>query len=90
MRCKPFAQLVEEIISLVEDEAVRLGCLDEVRHARQILERGTSADRQLAVLEQARANGANEREAGCAVVDWLIEETVTGLTDGAATPEDKE
>jgi carboxylate-amine ligase len=90
MRCKPVADLVEEIISLVEDEAARLGCLDEVRHARQILERGTSADRQLAIFEQARANGANEREAGCAVVDWLIEETVAGLSAGATTPEDEE
>ena len=42
-------------------EAERLGCLDEVLHARHIAVRGTSADRQLAVYEQARADGASER-----------------------------
>jgi glutamate---cysteine ligase / carboxylate-amine ligase len=83
MRRKPFSELVEEIIALVEDEAERLGCLDEVRHARQIVERGTSADRQLAILEQARAAGAGEREAACAVVDWLIGETLVGVTGDA-------
>jgi glutamate---cysteine ligase / carboxylate-amine ligase len=90
MRCKPFSGLVEEIILLVEDEAARLGCLDEVRHARQIVERGTSADRQLATFEQACASGADEREATCAVVDWLIEETLAGLDDGTASRPDEE
>jgi carboxylate-amine ligase len=76
---KPFAALLDEIIELVAPEAERLGCLDEVLHARHILERGTSADRQLAVFEQARGEGADEPEATRAVVAWLIEETVAGL-----------
>jgi glutamate---cysteine ligase / carboxylate-amine ligase len=83
MRCKPFSELVEEIIELVEDEAARLSGLAEVRNARQIVERGTSADRQLAIFEQARASGASEREATSAVVDWLIEETLTDVSSDA-------
>ena len=77
---KPFAELAEELIALVEDEAERLGCLAEVRHVREILRRGTSADRQLQVYDEARAAGASEQEAPAAVVDWLIRETGVGVT----------
>jgi len=76
---KPFGMLLEELILLVRPEAERLRCLDEVLKARHIVERGTSADRQLAVYARARAEGASEREAPKAVVDWLIEETLVGL-----------
>jgi glutamate---cysteine ligase / carboxylate-amine ligase len=81
---KPFGVLLEEIIGLVRDEAMRLGCLPEVLRAREILDRGTSADRQLNVHARAQADGASEREAGQAVVDWLIDETVVGVQGQAA------
>ena len=58
---KPFATLLEEIIELVRPEAERLGCLDEVLHARHIVVRGTSADRQLAVY---RAGPRRRRQRG--------------------------
>jgi carboxylate-amine ligase len=87
LACKPFGVLVEEIIELVRDEAMRLGCLPEVLRAREILDRGTSADRQLNVYARACAAGANEHEAAQAVVDWLIEETMVGVpSDTAAAP----
>lgn len=79
LSCKPFAELLDEIIELVQIEAARWGCLAEVEHARTILRRGTSADRQLDVYTRARAAGADEHEACCAVVDWLIEETMVGI-----------
>lgn len=78
-RLVPFAELVEEIIDLVREDAEELGCLAEVEHARTIIERGTSAHRQLDVYNTALANGASEKEAGMAVVDFLISETVAGL-----------
>ena len=81
---KPFGVLVEEIIELVRDEAMRLGCLPEVLRAREILDRGTSADRQLNVHARACAAGASEHEAAQAVVDWLIEETMLGVRSEAA------
>jgi carboxylate-amine ligase len=81
---KPFAVLLEEIIELVRDEAMQLGCLPEVLRAREILDRGTSADQQLNVYARARAAGAGEREAAQAVVDWLIEETMVGITPDSA------
>ena len=54
--------------------------------ARDILDRGTSADQQLNVYAKARAAAASEREAAQAVVDWLIEETMLGVS-GDAAPE---
>jgi carboxylate-amine ligase len=84
---KPFGVLMEEIIALVRDEAMRLGCLPEVLRARDILDRGTSADRQLNVHARAQADGASEHEAAQAVVDWLIEETMVGVrSDAPASP----
>jgi len=71
--------LVEEIIGLVTEDATTLGCLPEVENARNIIARGTSADRQLAVYREALADGAGEHEAMVAVVDLLIDETVAGL-----------
>jgi carboxylate-amine ligase len=84
LACKPFGVLVEEIIELVRDEAMRLGCLPEVLRAREILDRGSSADRQLNVHALARAAGADEHQAAQAVVDWLIEETMVGVPSDAA------
>ncbi|MEM8952377.1 MAG: carboxylate-amine ligase [Pseudomonadota bacterium] len=79
LSCKPFGELLDEIVELVQIEAARYGCLAEVEHAHTILKRGTSADRQLDIYTRARADGAEPEEACRQVVDWLIEETVTGL-----------
>ena len=75
----PYADLLEEILALVEPDTRHFGCVDEVVHAREILGRGTSAHRQLAVFERALAAGAGRPEALAAVVDWLIAETATGV-----------
>jgi carboxylate-amine ligase len=71
----PFAQMVEELIALVREDAEELGCLREVEYTRTILERGTSAHRQIRTYNAARAAGASEREALVAVVDFLTRET---------------
>jgi glutamate---cysteine ligase / carboxylate-amine ligase len=75
----PYAELLEEILALVDPDARHFGCLAEVSHAREILARRTSADRQLAVFEQALSDGATRADALAAVVDWLIAETVQGV-----------
>jgi carboxylate-amine ligase len=74
----PFADLVEELIGLVADEAARLGCLTEVERLRTIAAGGTSADRQLAVFEAASAGKGDRQAALRAVVDHLIAETLEG------------
>jgi carboxylate-amine ligase len=75
----PYPQLLEEIIELVQEDAVLLGCVDELHHARNIVSRGTSADIQIDIFRAAQTGGADEHEALEQVVDWLIEETVSGL-----------
>ncbi|MDE0230774.1 MAG: carboxylate-amine ligase [bacterium] len=72
----PFPDLVEEIIELVRPDAEALGCTEEIDHIRVICRRGTSADRQLAVYNQALAGGATGDEAIKAVVDALISDTL--------------
>jgi glutamate---cysteine ligase / carboxylate-amine ligase len=71
----PYAQLLDEIIERTREDAVHFGCEKEVAHARAIVSRGTSADRQLACAASARAGGATEPEAMRAVVDHLLAET---------------
>jgi len=67
------------MLALVDPDARHFGCLAEVSHTREILARGTSAHRQLAVFDAALANGASRADALAAVVDWLISETVREL-----------
>jgi carboxylate-amine ligase len=74
-RIVPFAELIEEIIELLREDAVELGCLAEIEGLREILQRGTSAHRQLRIHERALQSGADEKEAFNAVVDWLVAET---------------
>src|SRR6267142_508601 len=58
----PFAQLAEELIALVDEDARVLGCQREIGHIRTILARGTSAHRQLRTFDEARSAGATQRE----------------------------
>ena len=75
----PYEDLLEEILELTEIDALALDCQNEVMHGREILRRGTSAHRQLAVYEAACAEGAEKMEALKQVVDFLIEESVAGV-----------
>jgi glutamate---cysteine ligase / carboxylate-amine ligase len=75
----PFPDLVEELIELVAQDAVELDVRNEVRHAREIVADGTSADRQLAAYARAKTAGAEDHEALQAVVDELIDDTLHGI-----------
>ena len=74
-----YPTLLEELIELTGEDAEIFDCVQEIRHARQILKRGTSAHRQLAIYEAAVKDGADKRQALEKVVDFLIEETVAGI-----------
>ena len=75
----PYADLLEEIIALVIEDAGYFGCVAEVQHARRILERGTSAHWQVKSYDDAKAAGASDEEALRAVVDMLVEQTMHGV-----------
>ncbi len=75
----PFPELLEELIVLVREDAEFFDCVAEIDRAREILQRGTSAHKQVAVWQEAREAGRDEAEALRDVVDMLIEETAHGL-----------
>ncbi len=75
----PFAQLIDELIEMVREDATEIGCIAEVERARQIISGGTGADRQLTVLEEELGRGVPREDAMRTVVDMLIKETVAGL-----------
>ena len=78
-RMVDYPELLEELIELVREDAERLNCVAEVEHAREIVRRGTSAQRQLAVFAAAKNNGDSQDQALRRVVDDLIAQTVVGL-----------
>lgn len=71
-------ELVEELIGLVAEDAAALDCEAEVTHARDIIARGTSAQTQRRIFGNPDGE-AETRRALCAVVDWLVAETVVGI-----------
>ncbi len=75
----PYAELLEEMLLLIRQDAEYFDCVAEVEHARQILQRGTSAHLQIKTYNDAKAAGASNVEALKAVVDMLIEETLHGV-----------
>jgi carboxylate-amine ligase len=72
----PLPELIDELVELLRPHAQDLGCLQEVERAREIAQRGSSSDQQLRIYQQALSEGASDREAQMAVVDWLIAESV--------------
>ncbi|MEE8393310.1 MAG: carboxylate-amine ligase [Rhodospirillales bacterium] len=75
----PCADLIEELLELIGEDAGALGCTLEVEGSRDILQRGTSSHRQLKAFNEAIAAGAAEPDALNAVVDQLIIETMEGI-----------
>ncbi len=75
----PFSELLEEIIDLISDDAAALDCEQEIAHLRTIMQRGTSAHRQVATMDAALADGATEQDALTAVVRFLVDETAKDL-----------
>ena len=71
----PYADLLEEILELVRPDAEHFGCVAEIEHARKILDRGTSSERQRNIYHAAIERGESPRDALIAVTDYLISET---------------
>jgi len=67
----PYHHLAHELLHFVDDVLDELGSRKEVEYINTILERGTGADRQLAVFRDT-----NSLES---VVDYIVQETSYGL-----------
>ena len=74
-----YSDLIEELIELVHRDAEALDCVEELEAARNIIKRGTSADRQRKLFDASLAQRLSSKAALNAVVDGLIEETVAGV-----------
>ncbi len=70
----PFADLLEELIDLVAEDAEFLGCSAEVEAARDILIRGNSSQRQRAVHAAEMKKTGDKGRAMASVIHSLIEE----------------
>lgn len=75
----PYGELLEEMLSVIGEDLDALGSSDQAGHARTILKRGTSADRQRRIYRDALDAGLGEKAALKKVVDFLIAETKLGL-----------
>ena len=73
-RLVDFTELTEEIIDLLWDDAMDLGCQDYMIRIRDIAKRGNSSDRQRRIYNQSIAEGSTALEAGQKVVESLIGE----------------
>ena len=74
----PFEDLLNELLCLVAEDAEALGCSEEIASLQHILQRGTSAHRQLRKYELELAAGASDKDALKSVVDTLIKDTAEG------------
>lgn len=75
--------LVEELVAQLAPDAEALGCVADLEHCLEITRAGSSADRQLAIFEEARARSGGTTAGLNAVVDWLASET---RLDGVGLP----
>jgi carboxylate-amine ligase len=76
MQAKPIAAVLEDLLGRLADDAEALSCVNEITHARTILKRGSSADEQLKIYDNARMVGRSRQSALREVVDWLYQETI--------------
>lgn len=72
----PLTALWEEILGLIDQSVNELGTRKDVEYVHTILEKGTSADRQLATFHRAVEAGDDDHEALKKVMDQVLAETV--------------
>ena len=75
----PMSELIDELMDLIREDAEALGCVTEVQRTRQMVELGTSSERQRQVYAAETAAGANHHEALCGVVRHLMTEFTADL-----------
>ncbi len=68
---RSIGEIVEDMIAMLEPDALALGCRTELLSLRDIMTFGTSADQQIALDTDARGRGRSGEEALGDVVDWL-------------------
>jgi glutamate---cysteine ligase / carboxylate-amine ligase len=77
---RPVREIAEEVVAMVSADADALDCASELASVGAILDGGTSACRQIARHDEAKARGLADPEALSEVVDWLAAVTAEGET----------
>ena len=72
----PVAEVLDETIERIRDDAEALGCAEDLERARDIVARGTSADGQIAVWTSALGTAETPYDALKAVKSWIAAETL--------------
>ena len=67
----PLPHQLATLISLLEEDAVALGCERDLAAVLDIAAAGTGADRQVGIYQRGLADGLDDEAALRAVVDWL-------------------
>jgi glutamate---cysteine ligase / carboxylate-amine ligase len=75
---RPVPEIVEDAMEMVAGDARALGCEAEIASLRDIIAGGTSACRQIARYDEAKARGLTDAAALADVVDWLAQTTASG------------
>jgi len=75
----PYADLLEELMVAMRQDAEHFGCTAEMEHLRTVITRGTSAHRQVATYQAGLERGLGPQGAIEGVVDQLLEETSANL-----------
>lgn len=69
-------QWLAQVLAFVDPDAEALGCRAEIGQLARIVAGGTSADRQIAIFNAARAAGRRRLTAIHDVIDWVGTETL--------------
>jgi carboxylate-amine ligase len=77
----PSATLLDDLLAMIREDAEYLDSDSEIDHARVILARGTSADRQIALYQRELERGLASSQALTSVVDQLVTDTVAGVSN---------
>jgi carboxylate-amine ligase len=72
----PFDVLLEELMSMLQEDAEALDCVNELNGLRNIIKDGNSAAQQRKVFSETLENGGDKQKALFKTVDWLKVETV--------------
>lgn len=83
---KPIKEAVEELLELIREDSEVLDCSDEIRHANDIVRRGSSANEQVRIYAKARIARRSRTQALRDVVDWLCQTTVPSHLTASGMP----
>jgi carboxylate-amine ligase len=75
----PMAELIDELVDLIEEDAGILGCLTELENSRKVVSGGNGTTRQRAVAAAAKASGKDDHAQMQAVVAHLVDAFHAGL-----------